>query len=201
MEQQDPTRCFGGDDALMTIYHDTEWGTPVHDSRLLFEHLILDSFQAGLSWRTILHKRQAFREAFEGFDPGRIARYGAADIRRLLADPGIVRNRLKVEAAIANARAYLDLQASGVPFGAYLWSFTGGKALRNRPARSWRQIPTTRPESEALSRALIAHGFRFVGSTICYAFMQAVGLVDDHLVTCFRYQPPSGGVVARRTPA
>jgi DNA-3-methyladenine glycosylase I len=193
VEQLPRSRCFGGDDPLMTDYHDTEWGTPVRDGRLLFEHLVLDGFQAGLSWRTILHKRQAFRRAFDDFDPERIARYGRADLRRLLADPGIVRNRSKIQATIANARAYLDLQASGVPFDVFLWSFCGGRVLRNRSARSWREIPTTRPESDAVSTALIAHGFRFVGSTICYAFMQAVGMVDDHLVTCFRYQPPEPG--------
>jgi len=186
------SRCFGGDDPLMVEYHDAEWGTPVRDGRLLFEHLILDGFQAGLSWRTILHKRAAFRLAFDGFDPQKIAGYGKADVRRLLADAGIVRNRAKIEAAIANARAYLDLQASGVPFGEFLWSFTDGRVLRNRPAHHWGQIPTSRPESQAMSAALSRLGFRFVGSTICYAFMQAVGMVDDHLVTCFRYQPPPG---------
>lgn len=189
MPAEDRLRCFGTGDPLMAAYHDTEWGVPAHDGRLLLEHLVLDGFQAGLSWRTILHKRQAFQEAFGGFDPEVIARYTARDIRRLLANARIVRNRLKIEAVVANARAYLDLQASGIPFGAYLWSFTDGRVVRNPPARSWRDVPTTRPESDALSKALTAHGFRFVGSTICYAFMQAVGMVDDHLVTCFRFRP------------
>jgi DNA-3-methyladenine glycosylase I len=182
-------RCFGTDDPLMQAYHDDEWGVPVHDDRALFEKLLLDSFQAGLSWRTILHKRENFRRAFHGFDAERVARYGARDRTRLLADPGIVRNRLKIDAAISNAQAYLRLQQDLGSFAGFLWSLTGGGTLRGRAARSWTQIPTQSPESEAMSRELQARGFRFVGPTICYAFMQAVGMVDDHLVGCFRYQP------------
>ena len=182
-------RCFGTGDPLMEAYHDLEWGMPVHEDRALFEKLILDSFQAGLSWRTVLHKRDAFRRAFRGFDPERIARFTARDRRRLLDDAGIIRNRLKIDAAITNARAYLRLQEEIGSFAEYLWSFTGGKTLRPRSARSWRQVPTHSRESDALSRDLQARGFRFVGTTICYAFMQAVGMVDDHLVTCFRFQP------------
>jgi DNA-3-methyladenine glycosylase I len=181
-------RCFGTGDPLMQAYHDDEWGVPVHDDRALFEKLLLDSFQAGLSWRTILYKREHFRTAFHAFDPERIARYTARDRARLLADPGIVRNRLKIDAAISNARAYLTLQQDLGSFAEFLWSHTGGGTLRRRVARSWSQIPTQSPESEAMSRALLERGFRFVGPTICYAFMQAVGMIDDHLVSCFRYQ-------------
>lgn len=181
-------RCFGTGDPLMQAYHDDEWGVPVHDDRALFEKLLLDSFQAGLSWRTILHKRENFRRAFHAFDPERIARYTARDRARLLADPGIVRNRLKIDAAISNARAYRTLQQELGSFAEFLWSHTGGGTLRGRAARSWSEIPTQSPESEAMSRALLEHGFRFVGPTICYAFMQAVSMVDDHQVGCFRYQ-------------
>lgn len=182
-------RCFGTGDPRMESYHDLEWGVPVHDSRALFEKLLLDSFQAGLSWRTILHKRENFRKAFHGFDPERLARYTARDRARLLNDAGIVRNRLKIEAAITNARAYLRLEAEVGSFAEYVWSFTGGRTLRGRAPRSWAQVPTHSPESDALSTDLRARGFRFVGTTICYAFMQAVGMVDDHLVSCFRYTP------------
>jgi DNA-3-methyladenine glycosylase I len=173
----------------MEAYHDLEWGVPVHDSRALFEKLLLDSFQAGLSWRTILHKREAFRRAFHGFDPQRLARYTARDRARLLADAGIVRNRLKIEAAISNAKAYLRLEDELGSFADYLWRFTGGRTLRGRAPRTWARVPTHSPESDAMAKDLKAHGFRFVGTTICYAFMQAVGMVDDHLVGCFRYQP------------
>jgi DNA-3-methyladenine glycosylase I len=182
------TRCFGTGDPLMEAYHDREWGTPVHDDRELYEHLILDCFQAGLSWRTILHKRENFRRAFEGFDPGRIARYGKREIRRLLSDAGIVRNRLKVEAAVANARAFLDLAEKVGSFDEYLWSFVGGQPLLGERARTWSEVPTSSRESDALSRDLKDKGFRFVGTTVCYAFMQAVGMVDDHLAHCFRAQ-------------
>ncbi len=181
-------RCFGTGDPLMEAYHDLEWGVPLHDSRALFEKLLLDSFQAGLSWRTILHKRENFRRAFHGFDPARIARYTARDRGRLLADAGIVRNRLKIDAAIGNARAFLHLEDELGSFADYLWGFTGGETLRPRAARTWRQVPTHSPESDAMSKDLQARGFRFVGPTICYAFMQAVGMVDDHRIGCFRYQ-------------
>ncbi len=185
-------RCFGDDDLLMAAYHDQEWGVPVHDERALFEKLLLDSFQAGLSWRTILHKREAFRRAFRDFDPQAIAAFGQADRNRLLDDAGIVRNRLKIDAAIANAQAYLRLQEEGDSFADFLWSFTGRRTLRGRAARRWQDIPTHSPESDAMSRALQARGFHFVGPTICYAFMQAVGMVDDHLVGCFRYRRRAG---------
>jgi DNA-3-methyladenine glycosylase I len=182
-------RCFGTGDPLMEAYHDLEWGVPLHDDRALFEKLLLDSFQAGLSWRTVLYKRENFRRAFQGFDPERMARYTARDRNRLLGDAGIIRNRLKIDAAISNARAYLRLQDEIGSFSDYLWAFTDGRTLRPRAARSWRQIPTRSRESDAMSKDLQARGFRFVGTTICYAFMQAVGMVDDHLVSCFRYQP------------
>ena len=182
-------RCFGTGDPLMEAYHDLEWGVPVHDSRALFEKLLLDSFQAGLSWRTILHKRENFRRAFRGFDPERLARYTARDRTRLMADAGIVRNRLKIEAAISNARAYLKLESELGSFAEYLWGFTGGTTLRRRAPRTWANMPTHSLESDAMARDLQARGFRFVGTTICYAFMQAVGMVDDHLVSCFRYLP------------
>ena len=181
-----PVRCFGTGDPLMEAYHDTEWGTPVHDDRALYEHLTLDCFQAGLSWRTILHKRDNFRAAFEGFDPERIARYGKRDMRRLLADAGIVRNRLKVEAAVANARAFLWIAERVGSFDEYLWSFVGGQPLRGPRAQGWAQIPTSSRESDALSLDLKNKGFRFVGTTVCYAFMQAIGMIDDHLAACYR---------------
>jgi DNA-3-methyladenine glycosylase I len=182
-------RCWGTGDLLMEPYHDLEWGVPVRDDRLLYEHLTLDSFQAGLSWRTVLYKRENFRRAFEGFDPERIAGYGKRDVARLLRDPGIIRNRQKVEAAIANARVYLAMQEAGESFSDFLWSFTGGRTKLGKSARRWDEIPTHCPESDAMAEALRQRGFRFVGTTICYAFMQAVGIVDDHLVGCFRYRP------------
>jgi DNA-3-methyladenine glycosylase I len=181
-------RCFGTGDPAMEAYHDLEWGVPVRDDRLLFEHLTLDMFQAGLSWRTILHKRPAFRRAFAGFEPERVARFGARERRRLLADAGIVRNRLKIEAAVSNARIYLRLREQGLAFSDFLWSFTGGRTIRRRRPRRWAQVPTTSPQAEAMARALRELGFRFAGPTICYAFMQAVGMVDDHLAGCFRAQ-------------
>jgi DNA-3-methyladenine glycosylase I len=184
----DLRRCpWPADDALLLEYHDREWGVPLRDDVALFGKLVLDGFQAGLSWSLILRKRAAFLRAFDGFDPERLARYGAPQVRRLLADPGIVRNRQKVHAAIGNARAYRALRDAGVSFGELLWSFVGGVPKVNR----WRtlgQLPAETPESRALSAALYGHGFRFVGPTICYAFMQAVGMVNDHLVTCRRHR-------------
>ena len=182
-------RCWGTGDPLMEPYHDLEWGVPVRDDRLLYEHLTLDSFQAGLSWRTILYKREAFRRAFDDFDPERIGRYGPRDVARLLGDPGIVRNRQKVEAAISNARTFLAMQEVGESFSDFLWSFTGGRTLLGKAARRWDEIPSHSPQSDAMALALRQRGFRFVGTTICYAFMQAVGIVDDHMVGCFRYVP------------
>jgi DNA-3-methyladenine glycosylase I len=167
-------------------YHDEDWGVPVHDELKLFEFLILEGAQAGLSWTTILNKRETYRKAFHGFEPEKIARYGARDVQRLLADPGIVRNRLKVAAAIQNAKAFLAVREEVDSFDAYLWSFVGGKPIQNR----WRKmsdVPTRTPESDAMSRDLRKRGFKFVGSTICYALVQATGMVNDHLVTCPRH--------------
>ena len=166
-------------------YHDREWGVPLHGDRALFELLILEGAQAGLSWTTILRKREAYRRAFVGFDPGRVARFTARDAARLLRDPGIVRNRAKIRATIDNARAVLEVQREHGSFAHYLWEFVGGQPVQNR-WRAHRQIPALTPASEAMSRELRARGFRFVGPTICYAFMQATGMVNDHLVGCFR---------------
>jgi len=169
----------------MMAYHDEEWGRPQHDERALFELLILEGAQAGLSWQTILRKRENYRRAFDGFDPGRIAAYDATKVEELMGDAGIVRNRAKIEATIANARGVLDAQREFGSFDAYVWRFAGGAPKVN----GWRelsQVPSTSPESDAMSKELKKRGFKFVGSTICYAFMQAAGLVDDHLVTCFR---------------
>lgn len=189
-------RCsWAGDDPLMIAYHDCEWGVPCHEDGRLFEMLILEGAQAGLSWNTILNKREGYREAFEGFDAVRMAGYGKRKIGALLKNPGIVRNRLKVEAAVGNARAFLALVEDQGSFSDYLWQFVGGRPIINRwsvPA----EIPGATPESENMSRALRKHGFRFVGPTICYAFMQSVGMVNDHTRGCFRY-PELGGA---RTP-
>lgn len=173
-------------------YHDHEWGVPVHDERRWFEFLILEGAQAGLSWSTILHKRENYRKAFAGFDPEKVAQFTARDVARLLRDEGIVRNRLKINSAIGNARAFLSVQQEFGSFDAYIWDFVGGKPLRNR-WRSMKQVPASTPISDAMSKALKKRGFKFVGSTICYAFMQATGLVDDHVVACHRH-----GVGARR---
>jgi DNA-3-methyladenine glycosylase I len=169
----------------MVRYHDEEWGRPSHDDRHLFEMLTLEGAQAGLSWSTILRKREGYRRAFDGFDPERIARFGAADVKRLLGDEGIVRNRLKVESTISNARAFLEVQRAHGSFDAYLWGLVGGKPRVNRPA-SLRGVPARTADSDRVSKTLAKLGFRFVGSTIVYAFMQACGLVDDHARTCFR---------------
>jgi len=180
-------RCPWAQSDRMIAYHDTKWGVPVHDDRLLFEFLILEGAQAGLSWDTILKKRDHYRKAFNNFDPLKVSRYSQARIERMLKDPGIVRNQLKVESAVSNARAFLKVQKEFGSFDAYLWSFVGGRPIQNR-FRSLKQIPATTNISDALSRDLKKRGFRFVGSTICYAFMQAVGLVNDHLTFCFRYR-------------
>ncbi|RLJ65391.1 DNA-3-methyladenine glycosylase I [Sulfurisoma sediminicola] len=182
-------RCpWCGDDPLYVAYHDEEWGVPQHDERVLFEFLILEGAQAGLSWLTILRKRDNYRKAFDGFDPARVARYDDADVARLLADPGIVRNRLKIAAAIANARAFLEVQREFGSFDAYLWGFVDGRPVRN-VWQSMGDLPATSAVSDALSKDLRHRGFKFVGSTICYALMQAVGLVNDHLAGCFRHAP------------
>jgi len=171
----------------MARYHDTEWGVPVHNDRRLFEFLILEGAQAGLSWATVLKKRPAYRKAFNNFDPKKIARYTSGRTRRLLANPGIIRNRLKIKAATQNARACLAVQQEFGSFNRYIWQFVGGKPKKNA-WRSLKQIPARTAESDAMSRDLKKRGFTFVGSTICYAFMQAVGMVNDHAVGCFRYQ-------------
>ena len=183
-------RCTWANSEPNLTYHDEEWGVPVHNDRKLFEFLILEGAQAGLSWTTILNKRKHYRKAFDGFRAGKIAGYGVRDIKRLLNDPGIVRNRLKIAAAIQNAKAFLAVQKEFGSFDAYLWSFVGGKPKQNR----WRrmaQVPARTPESDAMSRDLSRRGFKFVGSTICYALMQATGMVNDHLVSCARYTPLS----------
>lgn len=180
-------RCpWVGTDPLYIDYHDLEWGMPVHDDRKLFELMILEGAQAGLSWITILKKRQNYRRAFEGFDPQKIAGYDADKIEKLLSDKGIVRNRLKIESAVQNARAFLQVQEEFGSFDAYIWRFTGGKPIKN----AWKridEIPSKTKDSIAMSRDLKQRGFRFIGPTICYSFMQAVGMVNDHTVDCFRY--------------
>ena len=175
--------CLGSERYLR--YHDEEWGVPVHDDSRLFEFLILEGAQAGLSWSTILNKRDNYRRAFARFDPEKVARFGAREVRKLLADAGIVRNRLKIESAIGNARAFLEVRREFGSFDAYLWGFVDGRPLQDR-RRSMREVPARTPVSDALSRDLKRRGFRFVGSTIVYAFMQAVGVVNDHLTNCFR---------------
>ncbi len=187
MTAQEPPRCLWARTELSIPYHDAEWGVPQHDDRVLFEFLILEGAQAGLSWETILRKRARYREVFDGFDPEKVARYGARKQAALLADPGIVRNRLKVAAAVTNAKALLKVREEAGSFDAYVWRFVGGKPKVNRWT-SLRQVPARTPESDALSRDLQKRGFTFVGSTIMYAFMQAVGMVNDHLVNCFRYR-------------
>ena len=207
------TRCGWARTPLGITYHDTEWGVPVHDDHVLFEFLTLEGAQAGLSWETILKKREAYREAFVGFDPARVARFTPARVERLLQNPGIVRNRLKIESTVRNANAFLAVQRDFGSFAAYVWSFVGG-APRVNQWSALQQVPSRTQESDALSRDLLSRGFTFVGSTICYAFMQAVGMVNDHTIDCFRYsriaksargplsekrsQPPPLGAIAKR---
>jgi DNA-3-methyladenine glycosylase I len=179
-------RCGWAKTDLSIAYHDAEWGVPVHDDRLLFEFLVLEGAQAGLSWETILRKRSAYRAAFDNFNIPKVAKYGIRQVDRLLGNPGIVRNRLKVAAAVSNARAALALQKEFGNFDSYLWSFVGGRPRINH-WRSLAEVPARTPEAEAMSRDLLKRGFRFVGPTICYAFMQAVGMVNDHLLDCFRH--------------
>ncbi len=181
-------RCaWPGTDPLYVGYHDAEWGVPVHDDRVLFEFLVLEGAQAGLSWITILRKRDAYRRAFDRFDPRKVARYDARKVAALLADAGIVRNRAKIESAIKNARAFLDVQAEFGSFDAYQWRFVDGRPIQNRP-RTTGDLPARTAQSDALSKDLKSRGFSFVGSTIVYAHMQAVGMVNDHLVDCFRHR-------------
>ena len=181
-------RCeWGTSSALYNDYHDSEWGVPVHDERKLFEFLILEGAQAGLSWSTILNKRQAYIQAFDNFEPSKVASYDDAKVQALLANPGIVRNRLKIQAAIQNARSFLEIQDQYGSFDTYIWQFVDGKPVQNS-WKSLQEIPATTKESDAMSKELKKRGFTFVGSTICYAFMQAVGMVNDHTVDCFRWQ-------------
>ncbi len=179
-------RCGWATNELSVRYHDEEWGVPVHDDRTLFEFLILEGAQAGLSWNTILNKRENYRKAFAGFDPAKVARFNQAKLNRLLLDPGIVRNRLKITSAVENAKAFLRIQKDSGSFNRYIWQFMGEPRINSW--KSMKDLPARTPESDAMSKELKRMGFNFVGSTICYAFMQAVGMVNDHLVTCFRYR-------------
>ncbi len=184
-------RCdWPGNDPLMVRYHDTEWGTPVHDDRKHFEALLLDANQAGLSWRTILHKRENFRRAYAGFDFRKVARFGAKERARLMKDAGIIRNRLKIEAAVVNARKFLEIRKEFGSFDRYVWGFVDGKPIRNRH-KNGSDVGATSGESDALSKDLKRRGFKFLGSTVCYAYMQGIGMVNDHLTRCFRH-PASG---------
>lgn len=185
-KQAKKNRCaWAGEEPLMVAYHDEEWGLPVHDDAVLFEFLILEGAQAGLSWRTILNKREHYRKAFHGFDAKKIAKYGEKDAARLMADAGIVRNKLKVAGAIQNAKAFLAVQKEFGSFDAYIWSFVGGKPIDGKIG-ALGDVPAKTAISDAMSKDLLKRGFKFVGSTICYAFMQAVGMVNDHQATCFR---------------
>jgi len=186
MRMSDKPRCPWGTTPEMIAYHDEEWGVPQHDDRVLYEFLILEGAQAGLSWSTILGKRDAYRKAFSAFDPAKVARYKSAEIKRLMKDAGIVRNRLKIESAIRNAHALVAVQKEFGSFDRYIWQFVGGAPIKNA-WRSMKNLPAETKESSAMSKDLKRRGFNFVGPTVCYAFMQAVGMVNDHLVTCFRY--------------
>lgn len=180
-------RCsWCGDDPLYMRYHDEDWGTPLHDDKKLFELIILEGAQAGLSWITILRKRENYRAAFDNFDPVKVASYDEDKITRLLENPGIVRNKLKVRSAVSNAKAFLEVQKEFGSFDTYIWQFTGGKTIKNT-FEKMSEIPATSPESDAMSKDLKNRGFKFVGSTICYAFMQSIGMVNDHITSCFRY--------------
>ncbi len=193
----DKIRCtWPGDDHLYVAYHDEEWGVPVYDSQQLFEKLILDGFQAGLSWITILRKKDGFLSAFDNFDPEKIVRYDEKDIERLMNDKGIIRNRLKIQSTITNARVYLDMEKDKQGgFSEFLWSFTGGKIIQNE-WQTMEQLPVATAESEAMSKALKKKGFKFCGPTICYAFMEAVGMVNDHKTSCFRHAELSESATA-----
>ena len=189
MKLKNKPRCWWcGEDPLYVKYHDTEWGVPLHDDRKLFEMLILEGFQAGLSWFTILRKRENFRKAFSGFDAQKVARFTKRDMQRLLRDKGIIRNRLKIESAVKNAKSFLEIQKEFGSFDKYVWSFTGGETLRNPRGITPKTIPARSDESDALSKDLKKRGFNFVGSTIMYAHMQATGMVDDHVEGCFKYK-------------
>jgi len=191
--------AWAGDDPLMRRYHDEEWGVPVHDDRGLFEFLTLEGAQAGLSWSIILRKREGYREAFAGFDPARVARFDARRRTSLMKNPGIVRNRLKIESTVSNAHAFLEVRKEFGSFDSYVWRFVDGKPIQNR-RMALNEVPARTPESDALSRDLRKRGFRFVGSTIMYAFMQAVGMVNDHEVSCYRHRELAGGRRAAKRP-
>jgi len=185
------TRCtWAGSEPLMVAYHDDEWGVPTHDDNTLFEFLVLEGAQAGLSWRTILNKRPGYRDAFEGFDPARVARFDQERVDALVANPAIVRNRLKIQSAVDTARAVLAVQDEFGSLDRFLWDMVGGRPIVNRWTAA-DEFPASTPQSDAMSKALKARGFRFVGTTVCYAFMQATGMVNDHLVTCFRHNKPA----------
>jgi DNA-3-methyladenine glycosylase I len=193
MMNDDKSRCsWPGDDELMRRYHDEEWGVPVHDDRTWFEYLVLDAFQAGLSWKTVLHKREGFRTVFRDFDPARVARLTQKRIDAACGNPAIIRNRLKIEAAVNNARTFLEVQQRHGSFDAYIWSFTDGQVIRNAWT-SLEQLPVSTPLSDSVSQSLKQAGFSFVGSTICYAFLQAGGIVNDHMVHCFRHRELATG--------
>ncbi|MCD4790931.1 MAG: DNA-3-methyladenine glycosylase I [Bacteroidales bacterium] len=186
-------RCpWPKDDPLMIEYHDKEWGVPLHDDKKLFEFMVLDAFQAGLSWSIVLKKRENFRKAFDGFDVKKIARYDEKKIQSLMKDKGIIRNQLKIRATVNNARSFIKIQKEFGSFDKYIWQFTGHKIIQNKLI-SLDQLPVTSPESNAMSKDLKKRGFKFVGSTICYAFMQAAGMVNDHLASCFRYEGVNAG--------
>jgi DNA-3-methyladenine glycosylase I len=197
--KEDKIRCHWATNALMIQYHDQEWGTPLHDDQRLFEFLILEGAQAGLSWDTVLKKRENYRAAFDQFDPVVVSRYGSKKVQALLANPGIIRNRLKVDSAIRNAKAFLQVQEEFGTFDAYIWQFVGGQPIQSG-LRTIREIPVSTSQSDAMSKDLKGRGFNFVGSTICYAFMQAVGMVNDHLVDCHRHAEVSklGKIKARK---
>ena len=198
MKEPQVERCpWVGADPIMIAYHDEEWGVPVHDDRTLFEFLILEGAQAGLSWSTILRKRLAYRRAFHKFDPRKVAKYDEEKFAALMEDPGIVRNRLKIRAATRNAQAFLDVQKQFGSFDRYIWQFVGGLPVQNR-WREMREVPARTPQSDAMSKDLLKRGFTFVGSTICYAFMQATGMVNDHLVGCFRQRTVGANKKSRR---
>jgi len=181
-------RCgWPAEDALMIAYHDEEWGVPLHDDRKLFEFMVLDAVQAGLSWRTVLYKRENYRKALHDFDPARVARFKDKDMARLLSDAGLVRNRLKMAAIVENAKRFLEVQKEFGEFDKFIWQFTGGKTIHNRH-KTMKAIPATTVEAETMSKELRERGFKFVGPTICYAFMQAAGMVNDHTMDCFRYK-------------
>lgn len=187
MAVADISRCgWPGTDALMIDYHDREWGVPLHDDRKLFEFMLLDAFQAGLSWKTILHRRESFRKAFVQFDPGKVEKFSEKKIEALMQDTGIIRNRLKIQSTVSNARLFLEVQKEFGSFDRYIWQFTEGKTIQNHRGHSEPPVATS-PQSDEMSKDLKKRGFRFVGSTICYAFMQAAGMVNDHHSGCFRY--------------